>query len=93
MRSGQTLILDMGQNMTAVPEFVFSARSGTIMTMHFAEMLNDGSASGSGANQSDGPKGSLYQKSLRGARSSVNYVFAGKELESYCSKFVIFRLT
>lgn len=90
LRSGQTLILDMGQNMTAVPEFVFSARSGTIMTMHFAEMLNDGSASGSGANQSDGPKGSLYQKSLRGARSSVNYVFAGKELESYCPSLSFF---
>ncbi len=83
LHRGQTMIIDMGQNMTAVPELVFSAGEGTELTMNFAEILNDGSESGTGAKQADGPRGSLYQKSLRGARSAVRYTFAGKGKETY----------
>lgn len=83
LKKGQTMILNMGQNMTAIPEAEFSGKAGTVLTMQFAEMLNDGSTAGNGATQADGPKGSLYQKSLRSARSAVRYTFAGREREHY----------
>lgn len=83
VKKGQTMIINMGQNLTAVPEVVFAASRGAKATMNFAEMLNDGSSVGNGATQADGPKGSLYQKSLRGARSAVKYTFAGDQKETY----------
>lgn len=83
LKKGQKLIVNMGQNISAVPNITFSGREGTRAVLNFAEMLNDGSAAGNGATQADGPKGSLYQKSLRGARSSVSYVFAGMGKETY----------
>jgi len=39
--------------MTAIPNIEFEAAEGTTLTMNFGEMLNDGSASGSGATQAD----------------------------------------
>ncbi|MCU6687080.1 family 78 glycoside hydrolase catalytic domain [Dorea acetigenes] len=83
LKKGQTMIVNLGQNMTAIPEVEFAAERGTRLTMRFAEMLNDGSASGNGATQADGPKGSIYQKSLRNARSAVKYTFAGDGKEHY----------
>ncbi len=83
LKAGETLVVNMGQNMTAVPNITFSADRGTNLTMRFAEMLNDGSAVGNGATQADGPKGSIYQKSLRTARSQATYIFAGKGIETY----------
>lgn len=80
---GQTMIVNMGQNLTAVPNIRFSASQGTSAVLRFAEMLNDGSSVGNGATQADGPKGSIYQKSLRGARSRATYVFAGEGIETY----------
>ncbi len=83
LQKGETLVVNMGQNLTAVPNICFSANRGTKVTMRFAEMLNDGSAVGDGATQADGPKGSIYQKSLRNARSQATYIFAGNGLEIY----------
>lgn len=83
LEKGQTMVVNMGQNLTAVPNIRFSAASGTRAQMRFAEMLNDGSAAGNGATQADGPKGSIYQKSLRGARSQATYIFSGDGTETY----------
>ena len=83
LKPGQTMIINMGQNMSAVPEMEFAGAEGTQLTMRFGEMLNDGSASGNGATQADGPRGSLYRKSVRNARTSVVYTFAGEEREQY----------
>lgn len=90
LKKGQTMVVNMGQNLTAVPNIRFSAPMGTVATMRFAEMLNDGSESGNGATQADGPKGSIYQKSLRGARSQVKYVFAGDGVEEYQPRMSFF---
>ncbi len=90
LKKGQTLIVNMGQNLTAVPQITFSGKQGTRALLNFAEMLNDGSASGNGATQADGPKGSIYQKSLRGARSAASYIFAGKGQETYQPKMSFF---
>lgn len=83
LKKGQTLVVNMGQNLSAVPRIEFSGTEGAKATLHFAEMLNDGSSVGNGATQADGPKGSIYQKSLRGARSTATYVFAGNGKELY----------
>ena len=83
LKKGETLVVNMGQNLTAVPNISFSAKRGTKATLRFAEMLNDGSAVGDGATQADGPKGSIYQKSLRNARSQATYIFAGNDIETY----------
>lgn len=83
LEKGQTMVVNMGQNLTAVPNIRFSATCGTRAQMRFAEMLNDGSEVGGGATQADGPKGSIYQKSLRNARSQATYVFSGDGVEEY----------
>ena len=83
IKNGQTMVVNMGQNLTAIPEIKFSADSGVRLNMKFAEMLNDGSSVGNGATQASGPKGSIYTKSLRGARSEAEYTFAGKGEEVY----------
>ncbi len=85
LKKGMTMIIDMGQNMSAVPELAFSADEGTALTLRFAEMLNDGSKVGTGATDADGARGTVYQKSIRGARSQVKYTFAGKAREQYRS--------
>lgn len=93
--AGQTMVIDLGQNMTAIPEFVFSAAQNTQLTMRFAEILNDGSErytdtyNGDGAlggealYAADGPKGSVYLKSLRTANATAYYVFSGQGKERY----------
>ena len=83
LKKGQKLIVNMGQNLSAVPKIEFSGKQGAKATLNFAEMLNDGSSVGTGATQADGPKGSIYQKSLRGARSAASYVFSGDGKETY----------
>ena len=83
LKKGQKMIVNMGQNLSAVPQIQFEAQKGTKATLKFAEMLNDGSAAGSGATQADGPKGSIYLKNLRNARSTATYIFAGDGLETY----------
>lgn len=83
LAKGQTMVVNMGQNLTAVPNVRFSAPCGTRARLRFAEMLNDGSEVGAGATQADGPKGSIYQKSIRNARSQATYVFAGDGVETY----------
>ncbi len=83
LKDGQTMVVNMGQNLTAIPEIKFSAARGVRLYMKFAEMLNDGSPVGNGATQASGPKGSIYTKSLRNARSEVHYAFAGTGEEVY----------
>ena len=60
---GETLIIDFGQNASAVPEFVFQAPEGTTLTCLPAELLNDGN--GAGNRGMDGPEGSVHRTNLR----------------------------
>ncbi len=87
---GQTMLVNMGQNMTAVPEIRLSGKRGTAVTMKFGEILNDGSRVGNGAHDASGPKGSLYTHSLRGARSEAIYILSGNGEEVYQPKTSFF---
>ena len=75
LAAGETLVVDFGQNAAAVPAFEFSAAKGVTLTARNGEMLNDGN--GERGRGNDGPAGSVYRENLRGARSLLNYTFAG----------------
>ena len=89
LKKGETLVVDFGQNCAGVPEFVFSAKEGTVLTALPGEMLNDADKGQRGC---DGPKGSVYRANLRcpdrGMR--VVYTFAGAGVETYHPRFTFF---
>ena len=60
---GETLVVDFGQNASAVPYFKFKAAEGTVLTCLPAEMLND--CNGAHSRAMDGPEGSCYRTNLR----------------------------
>ena len=63
VRPGETLVVDFGQNASAVPSFVFKAPEGTVLTCLPAEILNDGN--GEESRGMDGPAGTVYRRNLR----------------------------
>lgn len=60
---GENLVVDFGQNCSAVPVFVFNAAEGTELNCVTAELLNDGN--GSKERGMDGPEGSVHRQNLR----------------------------
>jgi alpha-L-rhamnosidase len=89
LKKGETIVVDFDQNCAAVPEFVFSARRGTVLTALPGEMLNDAEK---GKRGSDGPKGSVYRANLRSPEVGmfVRYTFSGKDTEVYMPRFTFF---
>jgi len=81
----ETLLLDFGQNVTAIPSMSVKARKHTKFTLKFSEILNDGSAFDDTfhSTKGDGEKGTPYFKNLRHARAQVRFVTSGKEIEHY----------
>ncbi len=75
LHDGETLIVDFGQNASAVPEFVFRGAEGTALTCLPAEILNDGN--GAGSRGMDGPEGSVHRTNLRTPSDCfrLDYVF------------------
>ena len=73
---GETLVVDFGQNCSAVPSFRFKAAAGTRLTCLPGELLNDGN--GARSRGMDGPEGSVHRNNLRiqdqGMR--IRYTFA-----------------
>lgn len=63
IQPGENLVIDFGQNCSAVPSFVFQAKEGTVLTCLPAELLNDGN--GSKTRGMDGPEGSIHRQNLR----------------------------
>lgn len=64
VRPGETLVVDFGQNASAVPSFEFKAdEEGIILTCLPAELLNDGN--GAKSRGMDGPEGSCHRLNLR----------------------------
>ena len=80
LKKGETLILDMGQNMTGVPYIKYSAKKGTEITVDFAEMLND---TGKKKRGNDGAAGSIYTANYRSAVSDLTLIAGEDEIEEY----------
>ncbi len=60
---GENLVIDFGQNCSAVPSFVFRADEGTVLECFVSEILNDGN--GAKDRGMDGPEGSIHRQNLR----------------------------
>ena len=89
LKRGDTLVVDFGQNSSAVPEFRFKASRGTVLTALPAEMLNDADKGQRGC---DGPRGSVYRANLRMPQNGMRivYTFAGDGMETYMPRFSFF---
>ena len=91
---GETLVVDFGQNASAVPSFVFQAPEGTKLTCLPGELLNDGN--GAESRGMDGPEGSVHRTNLRIPDSgmTLDYTFGpAKGFVSYmpCCTFFGYR--
>ena len=88
LKAGETLLVDLGQNMAGFPAFTVQGRKETRMTIRVAEMLND---SGEFERGNDRPAGSIYRANYRTARATLQYVLGGApEGESYQSRFAYY---
>jgi alpha-L-rhamnosidase len=76
---GETLVVDFGQNASAVPSFEFKANEGTVLTCLPSELLNDGN--GAKSRGMDGPEGSTHRLNLRIPDSGMqlHYTFASSQ--------------
>jgi len=76
LHPGETLVVDFGQNCSAVPAFTFKAQEGTVLTCLPSEILNDGN--GAERRGMDGPEGSTHRRNLRAHDHSIrlDYTFA-----------------
>lgn len=71
LRTGDTAVYDLGQNMVGVPSYTVHGPEGARVELRFGEMLNDDSAG------ADGPEGSVYRANLETAKATSTYVVAG----------------
>ena len=73
---GENLVIDFGQNASAVPSFIFKAEEGTVLNCVTSELLNDGN--GSKERGMDGPEGSVHRLNLRipDTGMKLKYTFA-----------------
>ncbi len=81
LQAGETLILDMGQNMVGVTSIDVTGEEGTAVQIRHAEMLCDGKASGKG------PQGSLYTGNLVMAKQTLSYTLNGSGRQYYRPMF------
>ena len=79
LHKGETLVIDFGQNCSAVPSFVFSAKEGTKLLCLPSELLNDGN--GAKNRGMDGPEGSVHRLNLRipDTGMQLEYTFSGEK--------------
>ncbi|MDE7345638.1 MAG: family 78 glycoside hydrolase catalytic domain [Muribaculaceae bacterium] len=79
LHSGETLVVDFGQNCSAVPSFIFKAKEGTKLRCLPGEILNDGN--GAKSRGMDGPEGSVHRKNLRIPDNGmyIEYIFGNHE--------------
>lgn len=87
LKAGESILLDMGQDMVGRPAITLRAKRGTLIRGYVAEMLND---SGESSRGNDGPKGGIYIKNYRSALARICYVAAGNDVESYAPTFAFY---
>ncbi|MBO7176540.1 MAG: family 78 glycoside hydrolase catalytic domain, partial [Clostridia bacterium] len=87
LKAGESILLDMGQDMVGRPAIVIRAERGTIIRGYVAEMLND---SGDRSRGNDGPKNGIYIENYRSALARIYYVAAGTGEEAYKPTFAFY---
>ena len=78
---GETLVVDFGQNCSAVPSFVFKAKEGTVLTCLPSELLNDGN--GAKSRGMDGPEGSGHRLNLRIPDTGIRMLYTFADSKDY----------
>lgn len=81
LNSGETLVVDFGQNFAGWEAFNVSAQSGTTIHVEHGEMLNEGN--GLISRGADGPEGSVYNTNYRSNIANTDYITSGNEVETY----------
>ncbi len=76
LMKGQTVVIDMGQNMVGWVDFTVEGARGTTLTLRHGEMLN---YNGDSARLDKGPAGSVWTYNLRTADAKITYILAGKK--------------
>lgn len=87
LKKGQSLIMDLGQEMVGWARLTLKGKKGVRVDVHYAEFLND---SGEIERGNDGPKGSLYTINLRSALAKEVYIIGGDGEETYRPRFTFF---
>ena len=90
LHEGETLVVDFGQNASAVPSFAFKADAGVRLELRGGELLNDGC--GARSRGMDGPEGSVHRLNLRTPDDGfyLGYTFAGKGFETFTPRSTFF---
>ena len=81
LHPGETLVVDFGQNASAVPCFRFKAAEGTVLTCLPGEILNDGN--GARSRGMDAPEGSVHRDNLRMDRDGMRLVYTFGPTEDF----------
>lgn len=87
LKKGQTLIVDLGQEIVGWAKLRIKGEKGTTVKMRYAEFLND---SGDISRGNDGAKGSVYTINLRSALGKAYYILNGNGEEVYRPTFTFF---
>ena len=87
LKKGQTLVIDLEQEMVGWAKLTLKGERGTTVNVHYAEFLND---SGEISRGNDGAKGSLYTINLRSALAKETYILGGREEETYRPTFAFY---
>jgi len=74
LKRGETMVIDLGQNMVGWIDFTARGAEGTTLTWRFGEMLN---YNGDAARLDKGPAGSVWTHNLRTANATLKYVMSG----------------
>ena len=79
LRTGETLVVDFGQNAAGRERFTVKGKKGTVVTIRHGEMLNDRNGERSRGN--DGPGGSVYLENMRSARAATVYTIGSDDTD------------
>lgn len=84
LKSGQTLVVDLGQNLAGVPSLTFCSDTKGELTLTFGEMCNE---TGEAERGEDGAAGTVYRANYRSAQTQVKIAMQEKQEETYTSTF------
>lgn len=87
IKAGQSVILDLGQEIVGWPTLTFKAERGTELEVFFAELLND---SGEKSRGNDGPRGSMYVMNYRSALARYVCIASGEGIETHSPSHVFY---
>ena len=87
LEPGEMLVIDFGQNCSAVPSFEVTGEAGAELKIRASEMLNESHGEKSRGN--DGPAGTPYLAALRSAYAGIHYTLKDGR-QAYMPRYTYF---